>query len=477
MKMPGESYSDDRLDATIAELKPIFCKEFGVHSHADVQWLLFTFAPGRVNLIGEHVDYMEGWTCPAAVLEGSHILVGRVKSLQQEARAKLRFYATYTKEHFDMDNIGGKRHNKAWTTFVRGAVTLRLNHLGVSIDHPSLRGVCMVVHGTLAMGAGMSASAAFGVALTHAINSLVTESYVNCPITPGRRYAVVPALPQSELVELAKQARLIETEYCGVNVGIMDQFISALAEADKFMFLDCKYLTYETIDVQPLLGEGENSWMLIDSMIKHDLLGDTAQVYNAVRQDQENSQSKISKHKFNGRPFTFSAMVRNPEKFQFDGNVEEFMKDCRPYITPGEYDRGTYQITEQLRTLAFKKANDPASNQSRNDRFRAVGKILNEGHAGMRDLMKITTPELDYIQELINEDPDVAGGRMMGGGFGGCIILLIKTAAQDRVLARVRGKFKEKYGIENHSYVIKRAGCGGFVVSLNEQKNGMQSSL
>jgi galactokinase len=468
--MPAESYSDNRLDSTIAELEPVFRKEFQVKNDADVEWLLFTFAPGRINLIGEHVDYMEGWVCPAAVLEGTHILVGRVKHLAAEANPKLRFYATYNKEHFEMESIGGKGHNKAWTTFVRGAVTMRLQRLNADISHPALRGVCMVVHGTLAMGAGMSASAAFGVALIHAVNALVTKSYESCPISAGRRYPVVPALPQQDLVELAKEARRIETEYCGVNVGIMDQFISALAETDKFMFLDCKKLTFESIELTPLLGNGEYCWMLIDSMIKHDLIGGTASTYNAVRNDQENAQKKIGEHRFPGKPYTFSLMVRNPTEYNFDGNVEKFMAEFKSLLTPGEFERGSYQIAEQLRTLEFRKINDPKASLSHEERVKAAGNILNAGHAGMRDLMKITTPELDYVQELINQDKDVAGGRMMGGGFGGCIILLLRTSAKDRVAAHVREHFKARFHVENTCYSVDRAGCGGFVVSL-AQKN------
>ncbi|KPI90238.1 galactokinase-like protein [Leptomonas seymouri] len=473
--MPAESYSDKRLDSTIGELEQVFRKEFEVKNNADVEWLLFSFAPGRINLIGEHVDYMGGWVCPAAVQEGTHILVGRVKHLVKE-KPKLRFYATYNKEHYDMDSIGGSKHNKAWTTFVRGAVTLRLQRLGVGIDHPSLRGVCMVVHGTLAMGAGMSASAALGVALIHSVNALVTKSYERCPLSKGRRFAVMPALPQRDLVELAKEARRIETEYCGVNVGIMDQFISALAETDKFMFLDCKKLTFESIELTPLLNNGEYCWMLIDSMIKHDLLGGTAATYNAVRSDQENAQKKIGKHRFPGKPYSFSRMVRNPSEYNFDGNVEKFMEEFKSIMTPGEFERGSYQLMEQLRTLEFRKINDPKLPLSHKERVKAAGKILNDGHAGMRDLMKITTPELDFIQELINQDKDVAGGRLMGGGFGGCIILLLRSNAQERVKAHVRKQFKARFKVENTCYSVERAGCGAFVVSL-EQKNKGGSKL
>uniref|UniRef100_A0A0A9YQ52 Galactokinase n=1 Tax=Lygus hesperus TaxID=30085 RepID=A0A0A9YQ52_LYGHE len=345
------SYPDSRIRATLAVMKPHFYKTFKTHEE-DVEWLLFTFAPGRVNFYGEHVDYMGGWVCPAAVEEGTHILVGRVAHFAAEDKGKpaVRFYATFNKEHCTVRDFGGTSHNKAWTTFVHGALALRLKYLGFDMTAPQLRGICMVVHGTLPMGAGMSASAAFGIALLHSINSVLLRDYV-CPRrTLGRRYSILPRIKQSELIELAKQGRKIETDFCGVNVGIMDQFASALSEADKFLFLDCTNLNFQVLSLQSLVGD-EWCWMLIDSMIKHDLLGETAKIYNAVRSDQEDGQNKISKVKFGGKPFTYSELVRNPSKFTADGNALSFMESCKNILTEGEYNRGTYQVAEQIRTL------------------------------------------------------------------------------------------------------------------------------
>lgn len=471
--MPAESYSDARLDSVIGELAPIFRKEFGVTGDSDVEWLLFSYAPGRVNFIGEHVDYMGGWVCPAAVSDGTHIVVGRVRHLAAAAAPpRLRYYATYTNEHFDLTSLDDSgAHNKSWTTFVRGATAIRLRHLGVDLAAPQLRGVCMVVHGTLAMGAGMSASAAFGVALLHAIDAVVRGSYSGVSATPSRRYAIMPRLPAEDLIEIAKQGRRIEIEYCGVNVGIMDQFASALSETDKFMFLDCTNLQYETLSLQALLGD-DYEWLLIDSMIKHDLLGGTGKFYNKVRSDQEDAQTKISRGKLNGAPFTFSELVRHTRTYAPDGDAMRFMRSCKHLLTQDEYERGSYQVAEQLRTLDFKRIVHPHSNMMHSERVRRVGAILNEAHKGMKELLKVTTPELDYIQELINEDADVAGGRMMGGGFGGCVILLLKKSARERVIATVQQKFKQRFNVVNTCFPLERAGCGTFLVSLEGLRSG-----
>lgn len=201
----------------------------------------------------------------------------------------------------------------------------------------------MVVHGTLTMGAGMSASAAFGIALLLSINSILQRDYISPHRNPDRKYNILPRIATKELIEVAKQGRKIETDYCGVNVGIMDQFVSALTEADKFLFLDCTNLTFETLSLEPLLGD-EYCWMLIDSMIKHDLMGDTGKFYNAVRSDQENGEKKISAQKCNNKPFTYSQLVRDPKQYVSHGDAMKFMEDCKDILTMGEYDRGTYQV-------------------------------------------------------------------------------------------------------------------------------------
>lgn len=475
--MVAESFSDERLDKVLDELKPVFMKRFDVTSSEDVEWLLFTFAPGRINFIGEHVDYLGGWVCPAAVTEGTHILVGRVKHLQAtDEKPKLRFFATYNEQRFEMESISsGNDHCKDWKTYVRGAVTLRLEELGMDVNSSALGGgLCFVLHSTLAMGAGMSASAAFSVGLIHSINAIATGAHEkSIPAIPGRRYSILPRLETAQLVNLAKQARRVEIEFCGVNVGIMDQFASALSQSGEFMFLDCLSCEHTTYSLEPLLKD-DHCFLLIDSMNKHELAGGNAGVYNQVRKDQEEAERKVTEHVFHGKKkFTFSAFVRNLEEFNTDGhhytedNRLAIMNEAKPYLSQGEYERGCYQLTEQERTLAFKRLNDGSvPDMPQAERLRKVGDLLNKTHEGLRDWLRVSTTELDFIHSVVNENPDVYGGRVMGAGFGGCLIVLLKKSAQERVLSSVRSRFLEKFNVENVAYPVERLGCGAFTVSL-----------
>ncbi|ORC92195.1 putative galactokinase-like protein [Trypanosoma theileri] len=455
------SYTDERLDETISQLKPHFMKSFNVKDESDVEWILFTFAPGRVNFIGEHVDYMGGYVCPAAVGDGCHILVGRVAHINDD---KLRF-ATTRGEYFELEDLNDKSHNKAWTTFIRGAAAIRLAHHGVKLGAAPLKGLCMMILGTLEMGAGMSASASFDVALLNAFSTTITGRHLHAKTPSGRRYAILPRESHDDMIELVKQGRRIETDFCGVQIGIMDQFASAFSVANSFMVLNCTTLEYKLCDITPVTGD-DACFLLIDSMIKHDLQGETAGTYNTVRSDQEDAQEKISKNVLGGRPFTFTELVRDPKKFTADGDAPAFVKSCQRFLTSGEFDRGYYNVTEQIRTRDFIALTDPNSGLTHEECFKRAGKILNEAHEGMKTLMKISTPELDLIQSTINEDPDVAGGRLMGGGFGGCVILLLKKSAVERVVCNVREKFKARFDVENKVYPIAM-GDGAFVVSLS----------
>ncbi|RNF10261.1 putative galactokinase-like protein [Trypanosoma conorhini] len=454
------SYTDGRLDSTLGQLRPLFKKAFGVQGECDVEWILFTFAPGRVNFIGEHVDYMGGYVCPAAVGDGCHILVGRVKHFTDD---KLRF-ATTLGEFFELDSLGASQHDKAWTTFIRGAVSIRLAHHGVKLGAAPLKGLCMMILGTLEMGAGMSASASFGIALLNALSTTITGRYKHPRLPPGRRYSVLPRESPHDMIELVKQGRRIETDFCGAQVGIMDQFVSAFAVANKFLVLDCTALTYKLCDITPVTGD-DACFLLIDSMLKHDLMGKTAGTYNTVRSDQEHAQEKISKHALGGGSFTFTELVRDPTKYASDGNAVRFMKSCQKHLSRREFDRAYYNVTEQIRTREFIALTDTSTGLSHEERFREAGRILNETHEGLKTLLKVSTEELDFIHEIINKNSDVAGGRMMGGGFGGCIILLLKKRAVDEVVREVREKFKARFGVVNKVYPVVM-GDGAFVVSL-----------
>ncbi|EAN91288.1 putative galactokinase [Trypanosoma cruzi] len=453
------SYSDKRIHATVSELKLKFLRTFNVVAEDDVEWLLFTFAPGRVNFFGEHVDYMGGYVCPAALKEGCHILVGRVRHL---CDGKLRF-ATEDDECFVLDRLGQAKHDKNWRTFVRGAATLALNDLGMPIDAPELQGFCAISKGTLPMGSGMSASASFDVALLNAITTVATRRYRGKCYVPGTRFPILPPCSREERIKLTKQAHRIETEFCGVNVGIMDQFSAIHATEGSFMALDCDSLTFESHPLSYLLGDSA-CFLLINSMIRHELTGSTAGGYNTLRSDAEGAQAVVKKHKMNNAAFTFRDLARNPKKFTKEDPVA-FVESCRPHFTPGQYDRGIFNIAEQIRTLQFIELCRPECPLSQEERFRKAGELLNATHQGQRDLLKISTEELNFIHRAINLEEGVSGGRLMGGGFGGCILLLLKKNAVESVVKNVQEKFKSRFGLVCDVYPVV-LGDGAFVASL-----------
>lgn len=456
--MPA-SYPDSRIDATLALMKPKFLEVFKVEP-SEVEWLLFTFAPGRVNFYGEHTDYMGGYVCPGGLREGCHILVGRVAKYKD---AKLRF-GTTKGQYFELASIEEGSHNKDWATFARGAACIMLNDLKKKLTDPELQGMCLISHGTLPMGSGMSASASYDVALLNAIRSVALATYKAAPQTDPHHYPELHRGSREDKIKLTKQALLIETKYCGVNVGIMDQFSCVHATKGKFMALDCDTLTFENHDIGNITGP-DACFLLINSMVKHELTAaDHGSGYNAIRADIEGAEAAVSKMKLDGKPFKFCHIARNPEKFT-TGDPVQFVAECKTAMTPSQYARGVFNVAEQIRTIEFIKLSEPSCPLSTAERYKRAGELLNATHEGQRDALRISTPELNFIQEAINKEEGVAGGRLMGGGFGGCILLLLKKSAVDRVVKNVQASFRAQFHLTPEAYPVELCD-GGFVVSL-----------
>lgn len=457
--MPA-SYPDSRISATLAEMKPKFLEVFKC-SESEVEWLLFTFAPGRVNFYGEHTDYMGGYVCPGGLREGCHIVVGRVAKYND---AKLRF-ATTKGQYFELDSVGEGEHNKDWSTFARGASCIMLNDLKMKLGDPALRGMCLMSHGTLPMGSGMSASASYDVALLNAIRTVALGLYKQAPMKAGSgHYPELPKESREERIKLVKQALLIETKYCGVNVGIMDQFSCVFATKGKFMALDCDTLNFNNHEIGNITGP-DSCFLLINSMVRHELTAaDHGSGYNAIRSDIEGAEAAVSKVKLGGKPFKFCHIARNPKKFT-DADPVQWVAECKDAMTPDQYKRGTFNVAEQIRTIEFINLSNPDCPLDQEARYKRAGELLNATHEGQRDILRISTPELNFIQEAINREEGVAGGRLMGGGFGGCILLLLRRNAVDRVVANVQKSFKAKFGMVPEAYSVELCD-GGFVSSL-----------
>ena len=354
-------------------------------------------APGRVNLIGEHTDYNDGFVMPAAI--GFYTWVAAAK---REDRV-LEAYS----DHFDekitlsLDALTGppSRH---WSDFIRGvAATLqRAGH--------RLSGANLVIHGEVPVGAGLSSSASLEVATALALTQ-----------TSG---IVLPRL------ELAKLCQAAEHEYVGTRCGIMDQFIATFGAFGNALMLDCRLLEYQLLPVRQDLR-----LVVCNSMVSHE---HASGEYNRRRADCETGVKLLAQH---------LAEVRALRDIDF-AELEK-----HKHVLPSSiYRRCRHVVTENQRVLGAAKAlhsQDP-------DRF---GHLMYESHASLRDDYEVSCKELDLLVNQAASSPGVFGARMTGGGFGGCTVNLVRTDCAAAFKARIARTYEEATGIAPEVYICEPA--------------------
>jgi galactokinase len=322
-------------------------------------------APGRVNLIGEHTDYNDGYVMPMAI--GFYTWVAA-------ATRSDRLIEVYS-EHFDekislsLDALSGPPR-KHWSDFIRG-VAAELEGAG-----HRLSGANLVIHGEVPLGAGLSSSASLEVSVALALTSLSGVA--------------VPRL------DLAKLCQTAEHKYVGTRCGIMDQFVASFGVAGHALMLDCRSLEY-----QLLAMPDEVRVIVCNSMVRHELASGE---YNLRRADCEAGVKVLQ---------SFLPEVRSLR----DVGVADLEK-YKPALSDRVYRRCRHVVTESQRVLAAVQ-----SVQSKNaDRF---GHLLYRSHASLRDDYEVSCRELDFLVDLASSRGGVYGARMTGGGFGGCTVNLV----------------------------------------------------
>ena len=345
-----------------------------------------SFAPGRVNLIGEHTDYNQGWVMPVAI------------NLKLEVNLTLRpdrfFHASTSgfdqPETFSLDSLMPVQGRPAWIDYLK-AVCWALEKNGFRLS-----GAEITIHSDIPIGAGLSSSAALELAVAGALNKAL-----NLQIDPQR---------------LALICRQAENEYVGVRCGIMDQFAIALGRAGQALLLDCRSIDYSFIPFEPACYR----LLIVDSKVKRTL---GASDYNLRRGECEEAVKLIGKYL--GKPLLSLREI----------SLED-IKQVKDYLPRLLYQRGRYIVEENARVLAAAaalKENDLVS----------FGSLLKRSHAGLRDLYDVSCPELDLIVDTAAADQEVLGARMTGAGFGGCAIILLPQAAVDRVCALIDQAFTD----------------------------------
>ena len=345
-------------------------------------------SPGRINLIGEHTDYNGGFVFPGAVDKGI------MAEVRPNGTDTIMCYSIDLKDRVEFKVDDPQGPHTSWARYIYGIVQ-EMRKLGVDV-----KGFNTAFSGDVPLGAGMSSSAALESCFAFALNDLFGDNKVS-------KWDMV----------LAGQAT--EHNYCGVKCGIMDQFASVFGQAGKLMRLDCRSREFEYFPFNP---EGYKL-VLLDSKVKHEL---ASSAYNDRRHSCEN-------------------VVATLQKKYTDKKIETLrdadwamLESVKGEVSEEDYLRATFVLGEKDRVLAVCDALEKGD-------YETVGKKMYETHHCLSKEYEVSCEELDYLNELAKEN-NVTGSRIMGGGFGGCTINLVKEELYDAFIANASEKYEAKYG-------------------------------
>jgi galactokinase len=355
---------------------------------------LLARAPGRINLIGEHTDYNLGFVLPAAIEQSAYVALG----MRNDHEIHLHALDLGQRHRTNLDALDS--HDAPWSAYVLGVVQ-QLQRGGFSLS-----GFNLVLSSSVPVGSGMSSSAA-----------------VECASLIGLDSLFGLGLDRMDMVRMAQRA---ENEYVGVKCGIMDMFASMIGRKDYAIQLDCRSLDYRYFP----LHLGDYRIVLFDTRVRHSLAGGE---YNQRRMSCEAGVRLI--HSLH--PLVMSLR---------DADLD--MIEALPAMgaSPEVYQRCRYVVEENMRLLTGCRLLEKGD-------IEGFGQLMFASHAGLRDLYTVSCPELDLLVELAMQNPAVAGARMMGGGFGGCTINLVKADMIDETYAAFRDAYHVKTELDLGMYV------------------------
>ncbi len=345
-------------------------------------------SPGRINLIGEHTDYNNGFVFPGAVEQG---MIAEIKP--NETR-KVRAYSIDLKDYveFSLDDEEGPK--ASWARYIFG-VCREMMALGVPVE-----GFNTAFAGDVPLGAGMSSSAALESVYAFALNDIWGGNKIS-------------------LMELARVGQRVEHKYLGCKCGIMDQFASVHGKAGSLMRLDCRSGEFEYFPFHP---EGYKL-VLVNSQVKHELVGSP---YNDRRESCERVAAAIYKHHH---------MVESLRDADY-----AMLDEVKNEVSEEDYKRAKYVIGEKDRVLKVCEALEKGD-------YETVGQMMYATHEGLSKEYEVSCEELDYLNDIAKE-AGVTGSRIMGGGLGGCTINLVSEELYDNFVKVVKEKFAAKFGKE-----------------------------
>lgn len=390
------------------------------------------WAPGRVNLIGEHTDYNAGYVLPLAV--------DRVAAFAGRAREdeRVRLWSMHFKERAEFSLNGLPETFQqvrvdlpGWARYILSVAT-ELIHAGLS-----LKGFDAVLQGDVPVGGGMSSSAALEVASVQAFQFFSQGAF-----TIGSEDATLTSLQVAELCQHA------EWEASGVHCGILDQASSCLGQPGQAVLLDCRSLEYRYL---PFVAAGI-SLAVIDTGVRREL---AASAYNERRAQCEAATDLLRKQIALHEPETSKGRAILTLR---DISLEEFAR-YQEILPDVLRRRAGYVIAENQRVL------ETVARLERHN-LEGVGELLWQTHAGLRDDYEVSCLELDTLVDLAASVPGVLGARMMGGGFGGCTINLVRDEALARLTQVVEEKYPQRTGLRASIDICRAAGGPGSAANL-----------
>ena len=359
----------------------------------------FFKAPGRINLIGEHTDYNEGFVLPAGIDKCCGIAIA--PSLQKLSHV----VADDLSDEISFETIPDQPASTHWINYIWG-VMHAFKKRGFNV--PAFNAV---IQSEVPVGAGLSSSAALEVVFAKAFNELFQFG-----------------LTDIDLTWIAKEA---ENNFVGLQCGIMDMFASVHAKENYAIKLDCRSLAFEYVP----MNLGTNKILLIDTCLKHEL---ASSEYNLRRLECESAVSKMNQH---GIP---AASLR-------DVTIEK-VNEMKSNLSVNEFNRAKYVVEENDRLKLF-------INAISNSNWTAAGDLLYASHDGLKLDYEVSCTELDFLVDTVKTLDGVWGGRLMGGGFGGCTINLVEADKIEAIQSVITEAYHKQFGV-NPKYYIASTGDG-----------------
>ncbi len=360
-------------------------------------------SPGRVNLIGEHTDYNEGFVLPAAIDKSIYFAIHPAEN------NKIRLYAADLDESCECKINDIQRSDKSWANYLIGVVDQ------ISKAGKNVKGFDCVFGGNIPIGAGLSSSAAIEAGLAFALNVIFELGIDN--------------------IDLVKLSQKAENEFVGVQCGIMDQFINIFGQEKKVLKLDCRSLDYEYYPF-----ENENlKIVLCDTRVKHSLAGSE---YNLRRNQCEKGAAILRE---------FDPSIKSLR----DVNLN-LLNEYRSLLDPVIFRRCEYVVKENRRV-------DSACKDLNKNDFSNFGRLMYLSHEGLKKDYEVSCMELDLLVDIASQIDGVLGARMMGGGFGGCTINIVSNDRIEDFKRIISTKYKNKYSIEPMLYISEIRG-GTYII-------------